>query len=208
LQKPPHIDAAPARLIEADGPVYALVGAVLDRTKVSEADPVHILVAPDSVREYGADFLPVFEFFRVPREEWQVREWLSWAGGDDDFLRALLDTRSVVRVETRDPLTASESLRGLRLAPQCSPFEVSPNAPGFIYVRRDEAEDSYLPITFELGEALWGEQKPTDVPTVIERVERKFKLPRDMAARRVISDIPLLLLHGYARLEWLNVPRP
>lgn len=208
MSTPPHIDATPARFIEADGPVYALVGTVLDRTKVSEDDPIHILVAPDSVREYAAEFLPVFDFFRVPREEWQVREWLSWAGGEDDFLKALLDTGSVVRVETRDPLAASESLRGLRVAPQCSPFEVSPNAPGLLYVRRDESEDSYLPITFELAEAMWGEQVPADVPTAIERVERKYKLPFDVAARRVLSDIPLLLLHSYARLEWLNVPRP
>ena len=204
---PPHLGAPSARFIGADGPVYALVGTVLDRTKVSEGDPVHVLVAPDAVREYKADFLPVFEFFQTPREEHQVRQWLDWAGGDDEFLATLMTTRAIVRVDTRDPLAAAKSLKGLRVIPQCIPDTVSATEPGRFDVKRDEEATKALSIGVELGEALWGEREPADLPTVIKDMARKFKMPRDQMARNVLSSMPMMLRYGYARLEWLNVPR-
>lgn len=203
----PHSGSPSAWFIGANGPVYALVGTVLDRTKVSESDPVHVLIAPEAIREYTADLLPVFDFFQTPREERQALEWISWAGGDKNFLGTLVATGATVRVDTRNPLTAAKSLKGLRIIPQCAPDIMSATESGRFDVKRSEDATKALSIRAELGEAIWGEREPADLPTVIKDMARKFKIPRDQMARRVLSSIPAMLRHGYARLEWLRVPR-
>lgn len=205
--EPPHLNAVPACFIEADGPVYTLVGGVLDRTGVPEDAPILVQIAEGVGREYDAEFLPMFEFFKTPREEWQVRDWMEWAGGDD-VLSVLLETKAVIRVDTHDPLTAAASLAGLRVIPQCvpDPDPVRPRNPGLIDVLRDPSDTSVLMISAELAEALFGRRTRVDVPAVIDFIVGELGAPRVTTARRVVSEIPMLLHHGYARLEWLDAP--
>lgn len=191
-------------LIHAKGPVYALVGVVLDRAGVPEHAPVQIQVTPGAGREYDAEFLPVFEFFKTPRGEHQVREWLAWAGGDNEFLKALLDTGAVVRVNTSDPLAAAGSLQGLRLVPQCAPDATAAVTDGLVTVKRDETSNTALLITVELARVLWGEPRLADIPTFISRIAEECQLDQGLAATRVLGDLHLLLHHGYAHLEWVD----
>jgi hypothetical protein len=129
-----------------------------------------------------------------------VREWLAWAGGDDEFLNALLDTGAVVRVDTSDPLAAAGSLQGLRLVPKCAPDATAPVVDGLVTVERDETSNFALLITVELARVLWGEPRLADLPTFISRIAEESKLDLGLAASRVLGDMHLLLHYGYAHL--------
>lgn len=203
----PHVGAQSARFIGAGGPVFAMVGTVLDRSKVSEGSPVHVLIAPGAIREYEAFFLPVFEFFKTPRDESQVQEWLAWADAPSDFLTTLIDTGAVVRVDAVDPLLAAESLRGIRVVAQSDPDTSKPPATnGLVEVVRTEPETARLDISVELAAALWGDHEQVDLPAVIEQIAITIGLEPRVAARKVLAEIPMLLRHGFARLEWMNAP--
>lgn len=206
MTQPPFLDEEPAEFVDEEGATYALIGTVLDRTKVPENSPIHILVAPGGIREYGEKFLPLFEFFRTPRSEQQTKQWMEWAGGDDDILQTLLDTQAVVRVNTKDPISASKSLKGIRIVPQCLPDGTGSPEKGLVSIRTDTDSTVSLKINIELAEAIWGSKEPSDIHTEIKRTARYFKLPRKVAAMRVLTDIPMLLWHGYARLELVDGP--
>jgi hypothetical protein len=204
--EPPYLNAPSANFEGEDAPVYVLVGGILDRANVRESTPVQIQIAPGLMREYDAEFLPVFEFFQTPRKDHQVREWLEWAGGDDEFLQALIDTSSILRVDASTATAAAKSLKGLRVVPQCTPVPDSDiNGNGLFEVTRSGGAS--LLVSVELGEHMWGERKPSDIPTFIKLVARQSKIPEDKAAWYVIGEIPILLKWGYARLEWLKTPR-
>jgi hypothetical protein len=134
-----------------------------------------------------------------------VREWLAWAGGDDEFLKALLDTGAVVRIDSSDPLAAAGSLRGLRLVPQCAPDASAPVVGGLVTVERDETSNSALLITVELASVLWDEPRLADLPTSINRIAEEVQLDRALTASRVLGDLHLLLHYGYAHLEWVDI---
>jgi hypothetical protein len=204
--EPPYLNAPSAEFAEEDTPVYTLVGAVLDRASVPEDAPVQIQIAPGLMREYDAEFLPVFEFFKTPRREHQVREWLEWAGGDDEILRALIDTRAVVRVDARTAMTAATSLKGLRVVPQCRPVpDDEMGAPLLCKVTRDGVGSSYFPV--ELCEYMWSTRNEGDIPGFVKRLARQKRMPREKAAWHVLCELPMALQWGYARLEWIKAPR-
>lgn len=200
-------NSRPADFIGSTGPTYALVGVVLDRLNPVGTDPVHVQIARDTVRIQDPRFRPVYEFLQTPRSEREVREWLCGSGDEDDFLEALVETRSVIRIDTRSPQSATKSLKGLRLVPHCLPDAPSAAIPGRFDVKLDKESTWALSVGAALGEALFGEHEATDLPGVIKQVMREFGITREQAARQVLSSIPLLLQHDYARLEWVSPPR-
>jgi hypothetical protein len=200
----PHAEAGWARLIEEDGPVYILIGALLQEDGATEDDPFELLVAPGITREFDAFFLPMMQFFRTSRTEQHALEWLAWAGAPDDALNDLVSTGVVVRVDTTNPLAAAKSLKGVRVIPQSMPGEPEPDLPTQISVRRgpDSPIESYVSI--ELEHVLWGLDKPLDIPAAIKQMARQARERRDLTARRVITHIPDLVRLGLARLEWVD----
>lgn len=207
IDRGPHAHEPPAKLIEADSPVYVLVGGLLLETGAGENTPIQHLVAPGIVREFDPFFLPMFQFFRVARTEQQAIDWLSWAGAPDDTFKDLVDTGMLVRVDTTSPLTAAASFKGIRIIPQSLPGEPAPDHPTQISVRRDAESPIVTYIPMELQHVLWDLDKPLDIPTAIKSMAREAREQRDLTARRVITNIPALLRLDLARLEWLNAPR-
>lgn len=201
----PHSEAGWARLIEADGPVYILVGGLLQETGAAEDDPFELLVAPGITREFDAFFLPMMQFFRTSRTEQHALEWLAWAGAPEDALTDLVSTGVVVRVDTTNPLTAAKSLKGVRVIPHSVPGEPAPDLPTQISVRRGPESPIETYVSIELEHVLWGLDEPLDIPTAIKGMAREARARRDLTARRVITHIPDLVRLGLARLEWVDV---
>lgn len=198
-----------AELVDADGRfVYVLVGSILDRSELPAGQPVEILVSEDAVIEYPACYLPILEFLKVPRKERQVSEFINLFGGDKKILKHLVKSKIVVRVHTRDPLTATKSLKGLRIIPQCIYIGdvQNINLRGLINVKKDETSTDGLVISMELGEYLW--HGDGYIPDIYHHINQHKKLPRDekrKLAGHLIHGLDILFTHDYARLEWVNL---
>lgn len=202
----PHAEAPPARLIEADAPVYALVGEVLRKAGTDKDDPFDLLVAPGIVREFDRSFLPVIQFFRVARTEQQAVEWLHWAGAPEGALVELVETGLLARVDTTNPLTAAASFTGVRVIPQSMPGDPEPHQPTLVGVRRGPTSPVEMLAPLELVHVLWGLEEPLDIPTAIDRMAAELGEKSDLIARRVLTNVPRLLRLGLGRLEWVNAP--
>jgi hypothetical protein len=202
----PHSDAEWSRLIETGAPVYLLVGGILRENGAGDEDPFDLLVAPAITREFDAFFRPMLQFFRVSRTEEQALEWLAWAGAPEDALKDCVDTGLVVRVDTTDPESAAESFRGIRIIPHSIPGEPDPDFPTQISVHREPAGPVATFVPIELAHVLWGLDEPLDIPAAIQLMSRHAGEPMGRVARRVLTNIPALLAHGLARLEWVKAP--
>jgi hypothetical protein len=202
----PHSDAGRSRLIEAGAPVYLLIGGILRENGAGDDEPFDLLVAPGITREFDAGYRPMLQFFRVARTEQQALEWLAWAGAPKDALKDLVETGLVVRVDTADPVTAAESLKGIQLTPQSVPGEPAPDFPTLISVHREPTGPEAVFVPVELAHVMWGLDKPHDLPTAIEIMSRESREERGCVARRVLTNIPDILAQGLARLEWVKAP--
>jgi hypothetical protein len=202
----PHSDAPRARLIEAGGPVYLLVGGILRENGAGDDEPFDLLVAPGVTREFDAFFRPMLQFFRVARTEEQALEWLAWAGAPADAMKDLVQTGLLVRIDTTDPESAAKSLKGIRIIPNAVPGAPADDQPSLVSVHREPAGpvETYVPV--ELEHVLWGLEKPFDLPTAIKLMSRQAGEPMDRVARRVLTNVPALLAQGLARLEWARAP--
>lgn len=202
----PHSECPPARLIEANAPVYVLVGGVHLQPDASDSGSFELSVAPGYLRAFDSEFLPMVQYFRVARTEQQSIDWLVWAGAPEDGLKDLVDTGILVRVDTTSPLTAAASLRGIRIIPQSIPGELAPDQPTLVSVRRKPSSPVEMFVPVELGHVLWELNEPLDLPTAISEIAQEAGEGLDLIARRVLTAIPAALRLELARLEWINAP--
>ncbi len=201
----PHSTAPGARLYLADEDVFVLAGALM--AQGGPEDPALVVFWEDQAREYEAPFWYVFDFFRTPRTKTQANEWLKWAGVPEDIFDALIGTRAIVRVNTEDVRTAVESLRGIRVSAACVLDSAPPTALGLVGVKASEDAPVGYDIPAELADALFGQPDVIDIPTVVERVRRRFDERFDSAASAVLLDLPRLLRAGFVVLSWSEAPR-
>jgi hypothetical protein len=201
---PPYADAHSAVFSEGDEPTYALVGEILHVTDDAGATTQHLLAGQGLMYPIDEDLLPVFEFFKTARAEHQAQEWLDWAGAPAGFLKHIVKLRILVRVDPRTSWTGAKSLKGLRLTAQSTQGETHEN--GYISVM-SQAGDLVMVVSPELATLLWGNEEGWDIPAAIKRMAKLSGLDKEVIARRVLAMTPMLLEYGYARLEWLKVPK-
>jgi hypothetical protein len=202
----PHSDSPRARLIEAGGPVYLLVGGILRENGAGDEEPFDLLVAPGVTREFDAFFRPMMQFFRVARTEEQAIEWLAWAGAPTDALKDMLETGLAVQVDTTDPESAAKSFNGIRIIPHSVPGEPAPDHPTQISVRREPSGPITTCVPIELEHVLWWLDEPLDIPTAIQLMSRQSGEQMSRVARRVLTNVPAVVAQGLARLEWTKPP--
>lgn len=202
---PPYQDEHASEFSEGSEPTYALVGEILHITDEANVTTQHLLVGEGRIHPIDQDLLPVFEFFTTPRAEHQAKEWLEWAGAPSDFLNHLVKLGFLVRVDTRTSWTAAKSLRGIRLTAQSIQGELRPN--GYVSLVCQANQQVVMSVSPELASLLWGNAEGYDIPGAIKRLAKVSGLSREVIARRVLAMMPMLLEHGYARLEWLRVPK-
>jgi hypothetical protein len=157
------------------------------------------------VRPIDPELLPVFEFFQTARAEHQASEWLDWAGAPAGFLKDLVRLGFLVRVNPRTSWTGAKSLKGLRLSAQSIEGSQRPN--GYLEVASQTTGEVVMTVSPELAALLCGNDEGYDIPTAIKRLDKISRLGKEVIARRVLALTPMLLEHGYARLEWLRVPK-
>lgn len=201
---PPYADAHAADFSEADEPTYALIGEILHVTDEAGVTKQHLLVGQGLMYPIDEDLLPVFEFFQAARAEHQAQEWLDWAGAPTGLLKHLVKRRILVRVDPRTSWTGAKSLKGLRLTAQSKQGEMRES--GYITVM-SQAGEAVMVVSPELATLLWGNDEGYDVPAAIKRLAKVSCHDREIIARRVLAMTPMLLEYGYARLEWLKVPK-
>lgn len=202
---PPHADAHAADISESGEPTYALIGEILHITDEANATTQQLLVGEGRLHPIDPDLLPVFEFFTTPRAEHQAKEWFEWAGAPSDLLSHLVKLGILVRVDTRNSWTAAKSLKGLRLTAQSEPGDQSPD--GYLCVVSRTTGETVMTVSPELATLLWGNEEGWDIPAAIKRMARASGLDKETTARSALAMMPMLLEHGYARLEWLRVPK-
>lgn len=200
----PYVGEPAADFDEGDEPVYVLVGAIIHATDNQNTTTHHLLMGQGLTTPIDSDLLPLFEFFSTAREEHQAEEWLQWAGANDDLLSQMVKLGYLVRIDTRSPTAAAESLSGLRLSPQSSPGEVAGN--GHVGVLPEQTDKPSMFVAPELAVALWSNDEDLDMPAIVRRIAQDTGMNEDLVARRVLVGIPMLLEYGWARLEWLRVP--
>ena len=204
-EMPPHADAGAADFAEGEGTVYALIGEIFTVSDDAGTQTHHLLVGQDLTRQIEDSFLPLMWFFSTPRYEHQAVEWLEWAGAPAGLLKQMVKLGYLAQVETRSATTAAKSLKGLRIATQGSPGEMNENG----YYALVTAEESDQPVPYvspELATALWSDHQGLDVPTLAKMIGKATGLGRELAAYKMLVGLPVLLDHGYARLECLHVP--
>lgn len=201
----PHSAAHAASFVESTESTYALIGEILRAEPEPGVFTFHLLVGQDLVRPIEETYLPIFEFFAIPRSQSQADDWLAWAEAPEGLLAHITKLGFLVRVDTRTPTTASSSLKGLRLVPRARLGEQESN--GFYGVM---AEGSKLPVSYvsrELAAALWHNPTGLDVPAIVKLVRKTTHENKDVVARKILTAVPRLLEQGYASLEWIRVPR-
>jgi hypothetical protein len=203
--EPPYADEHAAVFSEGDEPTYALVGEILHITDEADVTTQHLLVGEGRLLPIDPDMLPVFEFFTTPRAEHQAKEWFEWAGAPSDLLSHIVKLGILVRVDTRTSWAAAKSLRGLRLTAQAEQGEQRPN--GYLSVVSHTTGETVMTVSPELATLLWGNDEGLDVPTAIKRMAKVAGVDKETIARSALAMMPMLREHGYARLEWLKVPK-
>lgn len=201
----PHADAHAADFSEGDEPTYALVGEILHITDEADITTQHLLVGEGRLLPIDPDMLPVFEFFTTPRAEHQAKAWFEWAGAPSDLLSYIVKLGIMVRVDTRTSWTAAKSLRGLRLTAQAEQGEHRPD--GYVCVVSHATGETVMTVSPELATLLWGNEEGLDIPTAIKRMAKVAGVDKETIARSALAMMPMLREHGYARLEWLKVPK-
>lgn len=196
----PHAGAPPARLMEAGEPVYVLIGRLLG----GEGATAQLQLSPGRIHEFDSDFAPMFRFFQTARTRRQATDWLRWAGAPEGALGDLVDSGLLVEVDTSNPLTAAASLEGVRIIPQSFRDETAPDVPSLCGVRKSERSpvDAFIPT--ELARLMWDIEEPADIPTGIDDIAMQSDKPLELIARRVLTNLPVMLTLGLARLEWVN----
>lgn len=203
-EQPPYAGAHAADFSEADEPTYALIGEILHITDDEDATTQHLLVGQGLTRPLDTELLPVFEFFQTPRAEHQAQEWLEWAGAPVDLLQHLVKLKILVRVDPRTSWTGAKSLKGVRLTAQTTMGEQTGS--GYITLVSQDGQ-AVMAVSPELAAALWGNDEGLDIPNIVKRLAKASGQDRESTARLVLAMTPILLEHGYARLEWLRVPK-
>jgi hypothetical protein len=130
---------------------------------------------------------------------------MDWAGDTEGLLAHLVKLRILVRVDTRTSWTGAKSLKGLRLTAQSAEGEQRPN--GYMSVVSHTTGETVMTVSPELATLLWGNDEGCDVPSAIKRMAKVAGEDRETIARSALAMMPMLLEHGYARLEWLKVPK-
>lgn len=200
----PYVDAQAAYFIEGGGVTYALVGVLIESLNESGGTAHYVLVGEDAVHPVDELLVPLFEWFTTPRNESQVTEWLKWAAAPSGLIEAFLGNGLLVRVDTTSPNKAAKSLRGIKLVPMSFPDLDSPAGEGFLAVKRSENSRADTSMSSELAEVLWGSGATLDVPAAVKHVASLAKMSPATAARRILTDVPMLLDYGFIRLERFN----
>lgn len=201
---PPHADAHGVPFSEGDERAYALIGEILHITDEAGVTTQQLLVGQGLTHSLDEDLLPVFEFFQTPRSEHQAKEWFEWAGAPSDLLSHLVKLGILVRVDTRNSWTGAKSLKGLRLSAQSNAGDQEPD--GYVNLVSPATGETVMTVSPELATLLWGNEEGWDIPAAIKRMARVSGLDKETIARSTLAMMPMLLEHGYARLEWLRVP--
>ena len=201
---PPHVDEHAAEFSEGDEPAYVLVGEILHITGQDGSTSQHLLVGQGIMRPIRDwELLVVFEFFQTARTESQTREWLAWAGAPPSLLRQFIRHGTLVRVDSRTSWSAARSLRGLRLSAQSVQGSQRPD--GYLEVLSQVTGEVVMTVSPELATLLWGNAEGADVPSAIKRMSKVAGESRETIARSALAMAPMLIEHGFARLEWLKV---
>ena len=200
----PYADTQAAYFIEGGGAVYALVGLLVKNVGEDGQTQHHLLVGEDTVHPVDERLVPLFEWFTTPRYENQVAEWLNWADAPSGFLEIIIGNGLLVSIDTANPQRAAKSLRGIRLVPLSLPDLDSPTGEGFVAIKRSEDSRADTSTSVELGEVLWGDHPRIDVPSAVSYIAGLAKMNFATAARRTLTDVPMLLEYGFIRLEWVN----
>jgi hypothetical protein len=204
-ETPPYADAHAADFSEGDEPTYALIGEILHITDEAGVTKQHLLAGQGLMYPIDEDLLPVFEFFQTARAEHQAQAWLDWAGAPAGLLKHIVKRRILVRVDPRTSWTGAKSLKGLRLSAQSIQGSMRPN--GYLEVLSQTTGEAVMTVSPELATLLWGNEEGLDVPSAIKRMAKVSGLDRETIARRALAMTPMLIEYGYARLEWLRVPK-
>jgi hypothetical protein len=121
------------------------------------------------------------------------------------FLKYLVKLGFLVRVDTRTSWTGAKSLKGLRLSAQSEPGDQRPD--GYLCVVSRTTGETVMTVRPELATMLWGNEEGWDIPAAIKRMAKVSGLDKETIARSTLAMMPMLLEYGYARLEWLKVPK-
>ncbi|ROR65334.1 hypothetical protein [Agrococcus jenensis] len=201
-----EFDTHAAPFIEASEPVYALIGAVIIGQDRDGSPAYYLTVGEGLARPFDLVLLPAMEFFEKPRTESQVRAWLTLLGETTALLDQLLANQLLVKIDTTTPLSALESLSGLTVIAQSLPDASQTQIDGTVWALPFGGGPAYI-VGAELASALWWPDRTAELSTMVSSIATAQGDGLDIAARRVLTEIPALLEFGLARLEWLNGPR-
>ena len=200
----PFKDAVAADFVETDEATYALIGTLVEHTDDDGAKAYYLVTRGSQAHQMTERVLPLFQWLSTPRNESQVAEWLAWAEGPRDTMKALIKRGLIVRVDPSSSWKAAKSLRGLRLIPLSLPDLDTPVPEGLMAMKRTPESRCDAIINVELGQIIAGDVPGVDIPAAVAVLAKREKLSQEEAARLVLTDIPFLLDHELARLERSN----
>lgn len=200
----PFAETQAADFVEGDEPTYALVGSLLKSVDADGTETYELTIKGDKRFEMTDAIMPLFRWFSTPRSESQVTAWMAWADAPSDMLRELIKRGLIVRVDTSSAWKCAKSLRGLRLVPLSLPDLDTPVLEGLVAVKYTPESRRDTVTSVELATVLWGDLKPGDIPTMIKALARRHRVDTEVAARFVLTDVPMFLSYGFVRLERIH----
>lgn len=201
----PFANTQASSIVEGGQQVYLLVGTLVEQEQRGGQPSFHLLAGERLGPALREPLITVLKRFNTARTAAQVRQWLAWAGAPAGLLDGLLKSRLIVKVNAVSGWKAAKSLRGFRLVPTSYIDLESQVAEGLVAVKRTLESRRDTAIAAELAEVLWGKRTSEDVPTAIAALSRDLAVDRETVARFVLTDVPMLVDYGFARLEPLYV---
>jgi hypothetical protein len=201
----PFENARAAGFVEGMEPTYALVGTLIVHTDDDGVETYYLTAKGTRAHQMTDLVMPLFRWFSTPRSASQVAEWMAWADAPSDTVKAMIKRGVLVRVDTSAAWNAAKSLRGLRLLPLSLPDLDTPVLDGLMAVKYTPESRIDTVVSVQLATVLWGDMAPSDIPSTVKALARRTGVSNEVAARFILSDVPMLLEYEFVRLERSNM---